>query len=59
MELLAQGRRWLEQWLHGEVPSLRAIAKAAGKSERQVSRMVRTPFLAPGLGGGGVSGTSV
>ena len=49
MELLAQGRRWLEQWLHGEVASLRALAKAAGKSERQVSRMVHTAFLAPDL----------
>ena len=49
IEVLAQGHRWLEQWLRGEVPSLRAIAKSAGKSERHVSQVIRAAFLAPDL----------
>jgi site-specific DNA recombinase len=49
IELLAQGQRWFEQWLRGEVASLRAIAQSAGKSERQVSQMIRAAFLAPDL----------
>jgi hypothetical protein len=36
IELLAQGQRWFEQLLRGEVASLRAIAQSAGKSERHV-----------------------
>jgi hypothetical protein len=47
--LLAQGHRWLEQWLRGEVSSLRAIAKSAGKSERHVSQVIRAAFLTPDL----------
>ena len=31
IELLAQGQRWFEQWLRGEVASLRAVAQSAGK----------------------------
>jgi len=49
IELLAQGHRWLEQWLRGEVSSLRAIAKASGRRERHVSQVVRAAFLAPDL----------
>jgi hypothetical protein len=49
IELLAQGHRWLEQWLRGEVSSLRAIAKSVGQSERHVSRVMRAAFLAPDL----------
>jgi len=49
IELLAQGQRWFEQWLRGEVASLRAIAQSAGKSERQVSQAIRAAFLAPDL----------
>ena len=49
IELLAQGHRWLEQWLRGEVASLRAIAKSAGKSERHVSQVIRAAFLTPDL----------
>jgi hypothetical protein len=32
--VLAQGQRWLDELLRGEVSSLRSIAKSAGKSER-------------------------
>ena len=49
VNVLAQGQRWLEQWLRGEVSSLRAIANSAGKSERYVSQVVRAAFLAPDL----------
>jgi len=49
IEVLAQGQRWLEQWLRGEVNSLRAIAKSVGKSERHVSQVKRAAFLAPDL----------
>ena len=47
--MLAQGERWFEQWLRGEVASLRAIAQSAGKSERHVSQVMRAAFLAPDL----------
>ena len=49
IEALAQGHRWLEQLQRGEVSSLRAIAKSAGKSERHVSQVIRAAFLAPDL----------
>ena len=49
IELLAQGQRWFEQWRRGEVASLRAITQLAGKSERHVSQVIRTGFLAPDL----------
>ena len=49
IELLAQGQRWFEQLLRGEVASLRAIAQSAAKSERQVSQVIRAAFLAPDL----------
>jgi len=49
IEVLAQGQRWFEQWLRGEVASLRAIAQSAGKSERHVSQVIRAAFLAPDL----------
>ena len=48
-EVLAQGQRWFEQWRRGEVASLRAIVQSAGKSERQVSQVIRAAFLAPDL----------
>jgi len=41
--------QWLEQLLRGEMSSLRMIAAAAGKSERYVSKLIRTAFLAPDL----------
>jgi hypothetical protein len=34
INVLAQGQRWLDELLRGEVSSLRSIAKSAGKSER-------------------------
>ena len=49
IEVLAQGQRWFEQWLRGEVASLRAIAQSVGKSERHVSQVIRAAFLAPDL----------
>jgi hypothetical protein len=49
IEVLAQGQRWFEQLLRGEVASLRAIAQSAGTSERHVSQVIRTAFLAPDL----------
>ena len=49
IEVLAQGHRWLEQWLRGDLASLRAIAKSAGKSERHVSQVIRAAFLTPDL----------
>ena len=49
IEVVAQGQRWFEQLLRGEVASLRAIAQSAGKSERHVSQVIRTAFLAPDL----------
>jgi hypothetical protein len=49
IEVLTQGQRWFEQWLRGEVASSRAIAQSAYKSERHVSQVIRTAFLAPEL----------
>ena len=49
IELLPKGQRWFEQWRRREVASLRAIAQLAGKSERHVSQVIRTGFLAPDL----------
>ena len=46
---LAQAHQWLEQLLSGEVSSLRMIAAAVGRSERYVSKVIRTAFLAPNL----------
>jgi site-specific DNA recombinase len=46
---LAQAHRWLEQLLSGEMSSLRMIAATVGKSERHVSKVIRTAFLAPDL----------
>ena len=46
---VAQAHQWLAQLLSGEVPSLRRIAAAVGKSERYVSKVIRTAFLAPDL----------
>jgi DNA invertase Pin-like site-specific DNA recombinase len=45
----AQAHQWLEQLLSGEASSLRMIARAAGKSERYVSKLIRLAFLAPDL----------
>ena len=49
IQKLAQAHQWLEQLLSGEVRSLRMIAAAVGKSERYVSKVIRTAFLAPDL----------
>jgi len=49
IEALAQAYCWLEQLLRGEVGSLSAIAKSAGKSQRYVSQVMRAAFLAPEL----------
>ena len=49
IQTLAQAHQWLEQLLSGEVSSLRMIAAAVGKSERYVSKLIRTAFLAPDL----------
>ena len=49
IEVLAQSQRWFEQWLRGEVASVRAIAQSPGKSERHVSQVMRAAFLAPDL----------
>ena len=46
---LAQAHQWLELLLRGELSSLRMIAAAVGKSERYVSKVIRTAFLAPDL----------
>jgi DNA invertase Pin-like site-specific DNA recombinase len=49
IKALAQGHAWGNQLLRGEARSLRAIAKSAGVSERYVSQVVRSAFLAPDL----------
>ena len=49
IQTLAQAHQWLEQLLSGEVSSLRRIAAAVGKSERYVSKVIRTAFIAPDL----------
>jgi len=46
---LAQAHQWLGQLLSGEVSSLHRIAAAVGRSERYVSKVIRTAFLAPDL----------
>jgi site-specific DNA recombinase len=49
INVLAQGQRWLEQLVRGEVSSLRSIAQSVSRSERHVSQVVRAAFLAPDL----------
>jgi len=49
VKVLAQGQLWLEQLLDGKVSSLRSIANSAGLSERYVSQVIRSAFLAPDL----------
>ena len=49
IQTLSQEQQWPEQLLSGEVSSLRMIAAAVGKSERYVSKVIRTAFLAPDL----------
>ena len=49
INVLAQGQRWLEQLMRGEVSSLRSIAQSVGRSERHVSQVIRAAFLAPDL----------
>jgi hypothetical protein len=49
IQALAQGHVWLDQLRRGEARSLRSIAKSVGVSERHVSQVVRSAFLAPDL----------
>jgi hypothetical protein len=49
VNVLAQGQRWLEQLMRGEVASLRSIAQSVGRSERHVSQVIHAAFVAPDL----------
>ena len=46
---MAKGRRWYQQFTRGDFPSLRAIAKQEGVTERYVARLVKGSLLAPDL----------
>jgi site-specific DNA recombinase len=49
IRFVAKGRRWYQQFTRGEFPSMRAIAKQEGVTERYVARLVKGSLLAPDL----------
>jgi DNA invertase Pin-like site-specific DNA recombinase len=49
VRFIARGRRWYRQITSGEMPSIKAIAKAEGVTERYVARVLRGSLLAPTL----------
>ena len=49
LRFIARGRHWYRQITSGEMPSLQAIAKAEGVTERYIARVLRGSLLAPTL----------
>jgi site-specific DNA recombinase len=49
VRFIARGRHWFRQITNGEMPSIQAIAKAEGVTERYVARVLRGSLLAPVL----------
>ena len=49
IKLISRGRRWYEQLTSGEMPSVRAIAKAEDLDERYVARVLYSALLAPDI----------
>jgi hypothetical protein len=49
IRFLARGRHWYRQLTSGEMPSIKAIAKAEKVTERYVARVLRGSLLAPDL----------
>jgi hypothetical protein len=49
VRFIARGRHWYRQITSGEMPSIQAIAKAEGVTERYVARVLRGSLLAPML----------
>jgi DNA invertase Pin-like site-specific DNA recombinase len=49
VRFIAHGRHWYRQITSGEMPSIQAIAKAEGVTERYVARVLRGSLLAPDL----------
>lgn len=49
VRFIARGRHWYRQITSGEMPSIQAIAKAEGVTERYVARVLRGSLLAPVL----------
>jgi DNA invertase Pin-like site-specific DNA recombinase len=49
VRFIARGRYWYRQITSGEVPSIQAIAKAEGVTERYVARVLRGSLMAPAL----------
>jgi DNA invertase Pin-like site-specific DNA recombinase len=49
VRFIARGRHWYRQITSGEMPSIQAIAKAEGVTERYVARVLRGSLLCPAL----------
>jgi DNA invertase Pin-like site-specific DNA recombinase len=49
VRFIARGRHWYRQITSGEMPSIQAIAKAEGVTERYVARVLRGSLLGPAL----------
>lgn len=49
IKALTRAHKWRNRLLSGEAPSIRAIAKEEGLTERPVSRILRLAFLAPDI----------
>ncbi len=49
VRFIARGRRWYRQITSGEMPSIQAVAKAEGVTERYVARVLRGSLMAPAL----------
>jgi hypothetical protein len=47
VRFIARGRRWYRQITSGEMPSIQAIAKAEGVTERYVARVLRGSLISP------------
>jgi DNA invertase Pin-like site-specific DNA recombinase len=49
VRFIARGRYWYRKITSGEVPSIQAIAKAEGVTERYVARVLRGSLMSPAL----------
>jgi hypothetical protein len=49
VRFIARGRHWYRQITTGDMPSIQAIAKAEGVTERYVARVLRGSLLSPAL----------
>ena len=47
LKAVARARRWVDDLLSGEVPSVDALAKREGVDRRSVRRLIRLGFLSP------------